>query len=316
MRFGGSGQGLAGGRYAGPMIVRRPFGRTGFESSRVLFGAAALAAMKPDRVEATLALVDRYGVNHVDTAAGYGESERRLADWLVDRRDRVFLATKTTEREGPAARASLERSLERMGVERVDSIQLHNLVEEADWQQAMGPGGALESLVAAREEGLVTHLGVTGHGTLAPAMHLRSLEVFPFASVLCPFSYSMMAQPEYAADFERLATVCRQRGVALQTIKSVARRRWPEEEPRAPRFSWYEPLEDPGAVARAVRWVLAREDVFLNSSSDARLLEPILRTAVAVSSGEASAPDTALMERDQARFGIEPLFVRGVSDAI
>ena len=110
--------------------------------------------------------------------------------------------TAAVDRSGEAARASLERSLERMGVDQIDSIQLHNLTDEEGWRTAMSPGGALEALVQAKDEGLVRFIGVTGHGTFAPSFHLRSLGEYDFASVLTPYSYTMMAQPEYAADFE------------------------------------------------------------------------------------------------------------------
>jgi aryl-alcohol dehydrogenase-like predicted oxidoreductase len=292
------------------MIATQEFGSTGFFSSRVIFGAAALAGMKPARVEATLALLERFGINHIDTAAAYGESERNLAGWLSSHRRQVFLATKTGERKGAAARASLERSLERMNVDSVDSIQLHNLVDEPGWQTAMGRGGALEALIRAREEGLVRFLGVTGHGTWAPAMHLRSLEVFEFASVLCPYSHAMMAQPDYAADFDALEQVCRDRGVALQTIKAVARRRW--SGPGDRRYSWYEPLNESEALRHAVHWVLGRPGLFLNSSSDGRLLEATLEAAAV----PGPRPSDAEMEADASRLGIAPLFVRDVNDAI
>ena len=292
------------------MLARRAFGATGFESSRVLFGAAALAAMKPARVEQTLALLEREGVNHIDTAAGYGDSELNLAGWLAQHRSEVFLATKTAERGGSEARAGLERSLTRMGVDHVDLIQLHNLVDHEGWQKAMGAGGAVEALLQARDEGLVRFIGVTGHGTLAPSMHQRSLDEFEFASVLCPYNFSMMAQPEYAADFETLAKTCRQRDVALQTIKSLARRRWQATD--GPKFSWYEPLTDGDAIRRAVHWVLSREDVFLNSSSDARLLEPTLIAAKEM----IESPTDREMQRDSDTFAIEALFERGLSDAI
>ena len=203
------------------MIETHPFGRTGHESSRILFGAAAMAAMKPARGQATLELLQSYGVNHLDTAASYGDSELNIAPWLRAHRDDFFLATKTGARDGEGARRSLEASLERMGVDSVDLIQLHNLVDEDGWQTAMGPGGAVEALSRARDEGLVRFLGVTGHGTYAPEMHLRSLEQFEFASVLCPYNFSMMQVPQYARDFEALDEACRARGVALQTIKSV-----------------------------------------------------------------------------------------------
>jgi len=292
------------------MMTRRAFGATGFESSRVLFGAAALAAMKPARIEQTLELLAREGVNHIDTAAGYGDSELNLAGWLAQHRSEIFLATKTPERSGSGARAGLEQSLTRMGVDHVDLIQLHNLVDPEGWQEAMGSGGAVEALVQARDEGLVRFIGVTGHGTFAPAMHQRSLDEFEFASVLCPYNFSMMAQPDYAADFESLATTCRERRVALQTIKSLARRRWQATD--GARFSWYEPLTDGDAIRRAVHWVLSRDDVFLNSSSDARLLEPTLIAAREI----LDRPTDHDMQQDGDAFAIEPLFERGLSDAI
>jgi aryl-alcohol dehydrogenase-like predicted oxidoreductase len=291
-------------------LQRAPFGSTGHESSRVIFGAAALAVMKPERAAGLLELLLERGVNHIDTAAGYGESEVCLAPWLREHRERFFVATKTRERTGDAARAGLERSLERMGIDQVDMIQLHNLVDEDGWQTAHGPGGAVEALAQARDEGLVRFLGVTGHGTYAPAMHLRSLERFPFASVLAPCSYTMLANPEYAADFAKLVDTCLDRGVGVQTIKSVARRRWTDEEAR--RFSWYEPLLDPDAIRRAVHFVLSRPGLFLNTSSDARLLPLILDAAA--ETAEAPAPDA--LAADIARYAMEPLFVRDVSDAL
>jgi len=292
-------------------IPRAPFGRTGHHSSRVVFGAAALAAMSESRAGSVLEQLLAHGVNHIDTAEAYGDSELRVAPWLRAHPGHFFLATKTRERTAQGARESLHRSLERLGVDRVDLVQLHNLVEEDDWRTALGPGGALEALVAARDEGRVRFLGVTGHGTLAPAMHLRSLERFPFDSVLAPCNFTLLANDDYAADFRALVETCRERGVAVQTIKSVARRRWREDDD-AKRFSWYEPLRDPDAIRRAVHFVLARPGLFLASSSDARLLPAVLAAA----SDAPEAPEAAALEADVARFGIEPLFVRGVSDAI
>jgi len=290
------------------MIEHIPFGRTGHNSSRTIFGAAALGAMSQDRANSVLELLPSYGVNHIDTAASYGDSELRLAPWLANHRDSVFLATKTGDRTAEGARESLRQSLERLDVAQVDLIQMHNLVDEAEWQTAMGPGGALEALIAAREAGLVRFIGVTGHGTRVAEMHLRSLERFDFDSVLLPYNFSMMQQPEYAADFEALLTLCQQREVAVQTIKSIARRRWTDQD-EDKRFSWYMPLREPQALRRAVHYVLARPGLFLNTSSDATLLGETL-TAAAESE---AAPDDQTLMRDIARMGIEPLFVRGIS---
>lgn len=293
------------------MIERIPFGRTGHASSRALFGAAALGRMRQDKADTVLETLLEFGVNHIDTAAGYGDSELRIAPWMKTHRADFFLATKTGERDASGARRSLERSLVRLGVERVDLIQLHNLVEAEEQKRALGPGGALEALVDARDAGLVRYIGVTGHGTFAPRRHLESLRQFPFDSVLAPCNFAMLAQPEYAADFEELYTTCREREVAFQAIKSVARRRWSEAD-EGPRHSWYHPIRDREALRRAVHFVLARPRVFLNTSSDTTLLRPTLEAAA----DHAAQPGDAAMNGDVRRLGIEPLFVRGVSDAV
>lgn len=293
------------------MIAQEPFGRTGHSSTRVIFGAAALGAMRPERAEAVLELLLERGINHLDTAASYGESELRLAPWLRAHPERFFLATKTGERSAEGAREGLHRSLERLGVDRVDLIQLHNLVDEAEWERALGPGGALEALIEARDQGLVRFIGVTGHGTRVAAMHRRSLERFAFDSVLLPYNCTMLAQPDYAADFDALVATCVERGVAVQTIKSVARRRWADDY-AGPRFSWYEPLRDPAAIRRAVHFVLARPGLFLNTSSDATLLATTLDAAAE----PLEAPPAAALERDVDTHAMRPLFIPGVAETV
>jgi aryl-alcohol dehydrogenase-like predicted oxidoreductase len=285
------------------MIPTTPFGRTGHDSSRVVFGAAALGSMSQVRADELLELLLRHGVNHIDTAASYGDSELRVGPWMAEHRRHFFLATKTGERTGEAARAELERSLDRLRVDSVDMIQLHNLVEPDEWEVAHGPGGAVEALVRAREEGLVRFIGVTGHGTRIARMHLRSLERHPFDSVLLPYSFVALDDPSYRSDVEDLLGLCEERGVAVQTIKAVARRRWPADY-HGKRFSWYEPIDDEAAIGRAVRWVLANPQLFLNTSSDARLLPVILDAAD--NGGE--APNDAALRSDVAELGIEPLF--------
>ncbi len=284
------------------VIERTPFGRTGHQSSRVIFGAAALGGMRQERADELLDVLLEFGVNHIDTAADYGDSELRLAPWLATHRDRFFLATKTGRRDGSGARAGLERSLTRLGVDSVDLIQLHNLVEPDEWTAAHAPGGAVEALVSARDEGLVRAVGVTGHGTRIAAMHLRSLERFDFDSVLFPYNFLLLQNDDYRTDAERLLERCEAQGVAVQTIKSVARRRW--ADPAAGRFSWYEPLDDPEAIGRAVRFVLARPGVFLNSSSDARLL----RTTLTAATAGGPAPTSSEMQADVAAHAMRPLF--------
>lgn len=280
-----------------------PFGSTGHDSSRIIFGAAALGGMRQERADATIEQVRAAGVNHFDTAASYGASEDRLHDYLQDHRGDVFLATKTGDRGGSAARASLERSLERMGVDSVDMIQLHNLVEEDEWREAHGPRGAVEALFAARDEGLCRFVGVTGHGLRIPRMHIRSLAEAPFAAVLYPWNHNLAQLDAYVADVADLEAACRADGVAMQTIKSIARRRW--ADPENPHFSWYEPIEEPDAFRRAIEFVLATPDVFLNTSSDARLLGAAFDIAATF---DGTVPDPAELARDRDELDIVPLF--------
>jgi aryl-alcohol dehydrogenase-like predicted oxidoreductase len=227
---------------------------------------------------------------------------------MGEHRSRFFLATKTGERDGTGARRSLERSLERLRVDAVDLVQLHNLVEEDEWAEAHGKGGALEALVGARDEGLVRFIGVTGHGTRIPRMHLRSLEHFAYDSVLLPYNPTMMAIDSYARDVEALLALAAERDVAVQTIKSIARRRF--SAPPAPgerRLSWYEPLTDAGAIARGVDYVLSRPRLFLNTTSDFRLLPAVLEAAQ--QPPRSPAPDA--LAADMARFEMTALFDGG-----
>jgi aryl-alcohol dehydrogenase-like predicted oxidoreductase len=292
------------------MIEKIPFGKTGHLSTRVIFGAAALGGMKQDKADPILDSLLEFGINHIDTAAAYGDSELRIGPWMREHRKQFFLATKTGDRTYDGARDSLNRSLERLQVEQVDLIQLHNLVDEKEWQTALGPKGALEAMVEARTKGLVRFIGVTGHGTQVAAMHRRSLERFGFDSVLFPYNFTMLGIPQYQADVEVLLKLCNERGVATQTIKSVARRRWKDDNQR--KFSWYEPLRDRDAIRRAAHFTLSRPGLFLNTSSDAT----ILRTILEVASETPTEPARAEMEADIAHFAMEPLFIPGVSDTI
>ena len=211
--------------YGRLMIPLQQFGRTGHLSTRVIFGAAALGGMSQARADATLAQVRAAGINHIDTARSYGESEVRLRPFLAEHRREVFLATKTGERTAAGARRQLEESLDRMEVDSVDLIQLHNLVEPDEWEVAHGPGGAVEALVQARDEGLVKFIGVTGHGLRIAGMHLRSLDRFDVDSVLLPYNFTLLQDTAYRADVEELLALCAARNVAVQTIKSAARGR-------------------------------------------------------------------------------------------
>jgi aryl-alcohol dehydrogenase-like predicted oxidoreductase len=285
------------------VIERAPFGATGHDSSRVVFGAAALSRVSKADADRALDLLLEHGINHIDVAASYGDAELRVAPWLKQHPGTFFLATKTDQRGYRAARDQIHRSLDRLGVDRVDSIQLHNLVDVIEWETALGAGGALEAAVEAREQGLVRFIGVTGHGLSVPEVHRRSLERFPFDSVLAPYNYVQMQDDRYADRFEALAAVCRERDVALQTIKSLARRRWDGRTATA--ATWYEPLRDPADIDLAVHWVLGRPGVFLLTTGDVEILPLLLDAAERF---ERRPPDEA-MAALAARNEATPLFV-------
>ncbi len=292
------------------MIETIPFGKTGHQSSRVIFGAAAIAAMRQEKADRILELLFEYGINHIDTAASYGDSELRVGEWMKRHRDRFFLASKTGDRTYEGAKAGIESSLQRLNVAQLDLIQMHNLVDQQEWNTAMGPGGALEALVEARDAGKVRFLGVTGHGTTVALRHRQSLERFAFDSVLLPYNFTMLAQPEYATNVDALLALCQSRGVAIQTIKAVARRRWQDDTAR--KFSWYEPLRDPAALRRAVHYTLSRPGIFLNTTSDATLLPMVFAAAAEV----CSTPTDAEMRADCDSQAMQPLFEVGGTDGI
>jgi aryl-alcohol dehydrogenase-like predicted oxidoreductase len=293
------------------VIPTLPFGSTGHHSTRIVFGAAALLESNEAQAAHTLELLLEHGVNHIDVAASYGDAELWVGRWMPEQRGRFFLATKTGERGYREARDQIRRSLDRLRTDRLDLIQLHNLVKEEEWQQAFSDEGALRACVEARDEGLVRFIGVTGHGTRVAAMHRRSLERFPFDSVLLPYNFLQMEEPEQARDFEALAALCRERGVAVQTIKSIARRRWPDgATPRT--TTWYEPLEAQEDVDRAVAWALARPGIFVNTASDVGLLERMLAAAERwAAAGAPGVGDEAPMREAAASLAMQPLFVHG-----
>ena len=259
------------------MIQRRPFGRTGHESTVTMFGAAALARVSQDEADRALDVLLRHGVNHIDTAARYGDSELRIGPWMARHRHHFFLATKTGSRTAKEARDDIHRSLERLRVDHVDLIQLHSLGHPDDWDQAMGPGGVLEAVIEARQQGLTRFIGVTGHGWTIPAMHRRSLARFDFDSVLMPYNFFMAENERYRRAFDEVVAICRERNVAVQIIKSIARGPWATTE--RSHTTWYQPLEAQVDIDRAVHWALGLPQVFLNTVGDLTLLPRVLEAA-------------------------------------
>jgi aryl-alcohol dehydrogenase-like predicted oxidoreductase len=285
------------------MIPVQPFGRTGHQSTRLLFGAAALGNVSQDEADQTMELIRAHGINHIDTAASYGDAELRLGPWMETHRGEFFLATKTGERTRAEAYNEIQRSLERLRTDQIDLIQLHNLVDEEEWRIAFSPGGALEGVIQAKDDGLVRFIGVTGHGVTVAAQHFRSLQEYDFDSVLLPYNLAMSRNERYIADFEKLVAVCTERGVAIQTIKSITRGPWGDHQHTA--NTWYQPLTDQDAIDTAVGWVLGREGLFLNTVGDIHILPMVIDAAERFT----QRPNDEQMRVLESAFGLEPLFV-------
>ncbi len=283
-------------------IEKLPFGNTGHRSTRVIFGSACLRRAKQSEADAILELLLKYGVNHIDTAPLYGDAELRIGPWMKHHRERFFLATKTDQRTYQAAREQFFRSLDRLQVDRVDLLQMHNLTDVVYRETVMGPAGALEFLVEARDQGLTRFIGVTGHGIQAPKMHLESLGRFAFDCVLLPCNYLLMQNPHYRDNFNQLISCCRERNIAVQTIKSIARGLWGNKA--RSHVTWYEPLTDEQSITKFVHWVQGRAGIFLIAVGDMQELPKFLTAAA----GFQSPPPDAEMKGLVEKLSMEPLF--------
>jgi len=246
--------------------------------------------------------IEQSGVNHVDTASSYGKSEQLLGDWIRRHGRSFFLATKTGERTKQAAYDQIRRSLDLLHVPQVDMIQLHALHEEPDWMTAFGPNGVLEAVIQARDEGLTRFIGVTGHSVPVPEFHLRSLGQFDFDSVLLPYNFVMMQNPLYAVNFNKLLNVCKERNVAVQTIKGITHAPW--NGAQQTRTTWYRPLEEQADIDLAVHWIFGNPQVFLNTAGDINILPRTLEAAHRFKSRPSDLDMQALTER----LKMEPLF--------
>ena len=285
------------------MIKKMAFGRTGHMSSRVIFGAAALGTVTQKEADETYDVLKKYDINHIDVAESYGEAELRIGPWMKRDRDSFFLATKTDQRTKQKALEDLYQSLEKLQTDHIDLWQFHCLVDQAEWDIAMGEGGVLEAAIEAKKQGLITYIGVTGHRLPAPSMHYQSLMRYDFDSVLFPYNFTMMSNPVYRDDVHKLMDLCKQRHVAMQTIKSLSR--GPVGDKVNPFATWYEPLTDPSAIAKSVHWVLNNPYVFLNSTGDITILPTLLAKA----SESMAAPTDEEMQALVCEQQIHPLFV-------
>ena len=273
-------------------MQQRRLGRLGHQSSVLIYGAAALGEVDQDTADASVQLALDAGINHFDVAASYGDAELRLGPWMPRIRDRIFLATKTGLRDRDAAWAQINASLERLQTDHLDLIQVHAVGDAEELDLVTRPGGSLEAVVRAREEGLAGAVGITGHGDQAPATHLEALRRFPFDTVLSPLNWVLAQDPAYLADYQALVAEVQAQDAGLMIIKSVARRNWPPEPAERDYGTWYEPFADQEAISAAVAWVLSHPEVTgIATPGDVRLLPLVIEA-------ERRLPETSLAEAE------------------
>lgn len=244
-------------------MEKRRLGRIGRMNSVLVFGGAALSEVTEGEADRAISLALDAGIDHFDTAAGYGDSELHYGRWMGEMAGRIFLSTKTDEREKEAARCQIEASLERLRVDSVDLIQLHAVGDLEDLDRATYRNGSLHAVVEARDEGLVRAIGITGHGHQAPATHREALRRYPFDTVLTPWNHVLARDEAYRRDFEELVDEVKHQDAGLMIIKTVARRNWPEGDPLGDQryATWYEPFDEPDKIRAAVSWALSHEEV-------------------------------------------------------
>jgi len=277
-------------------MEKRRLGRLEHHSTVLIYGAAALAEVSQEVADRSVEEALAAGINHFDVAAGYGEAELRLGPWMSRIRDRIFLATKTGNRDKESAWRQINDSLRRLQTDRVDLLQLHAVGDLDDLDAATGPEGALSAAVRAQEEGLIGAIGITGHGHEAPATHLEALRRHPFATVLTPLNPVLWRDEKYRADYEALVEEVQRQDAGLMTIKTVSRRNWRERAEHS-HTTWYEPYADQERITAAVSWVLAHPEVTgLATAADVGLLGMMItaeqaRTSVSEAEGQLAGDD-------------------------
>ncbi len=258
-------------------MEKRTLGRTGHESTVVTFGAFSVGYVSQDEADEAIRIVLDHGVNHIDIAPSYGESMERMAPWMPEIRDSVFLGAKTRFRSRDDAWRDVESITKRLNVEDFDLFQLHSVISLEELDKATGKGGALETLIEMREQGLAKWLGITGHGPYVPSTILEALRRFDFDTVMFPLNPAMARNPDYRRDSEALLAEANAQDVGIQTIKMIARGGWSDGARDC--HTWYDPHREQADIDRSLWWVLSQPMHTAPSSGEIGLLPKVLDAA-------------------------------------
>jgi aryl-alcohol dehydrogenase-like predicted oxidoreductase len=259
----------------------RRLGRTGHLSSIITFGCCSIGRVSQKEADKVIELALSKGVNHFDVAPSYGEAELRLKPWMKEYRDDVFLACKTGKRTKKEAGDELSKSLRRIGVDYFDLYQFHGLDDLGELEVAFGPEGALQTMIEARDEGLIKHIGITSH---RPPTIIEALKRFDLDTVLFPMNFVLSKHRLPENDYEPLLRIAEQRDIGTIVMKAFAKRPWPHsivEQPREkrPYSTWYEPFDTQLEIERCLNFALSQRVTTLASACDISLVPMIIKAA-------------------------------------
>ena len=255
-------------------MEKRKLGKTEHMSSILTFGSAALWQVSQVEADAAIELAIEHGVNHFDVSPRYGQAEIRLGPWMQKHHKEVFLACKTTERGKTKAWESIKRSLEILKVDYFDLFQFHGVNDLETLNVVLGPMGALEAVLEAKEKGLVRHIGVTGH---RPFVHIEALNHFNFDTVLFPINRVLATNRNDFTDFLPLLDIVREKNVGTIGIKAIAKRPW-EANMRMYR-TWYEPFDEQEEIDKSLWYALSQGITTAAMPADLRLWPFIIDAA-------------------------------------
>jgi len=273
-------------------MEQRRLGQTEHRSSVITFGTYAVGNVGQDEADRAIEFALAHGINHFDVAPTYAEAELHLGSYLKRHpQPQLYISCKTQERDAAAAREELLRTLDRLGRDRCDLYQLHAVGDLAELDRCFAPNGSMSAILAARQEGLVTSIGITGHGMASPATHTEALRRFPFASVMVSVNPSLDAVPAFRRDWQALVTACQAADVGILVLKATAKAPWRDREPT--HNTWYEPLTDQTEIDRAISWALDLPVTTLCSSGDLTVFPKVIDAAERYRRG--TSDETALV---------------------
>jgi aryl-alcohol dehydrogenase-like predicted oxidoreductase len=252
-------------------MQQKRLGRTGNNSSQIILGTAAFWDSDQEEAEKTLEYALENGINHIDIAPQYGNAQQVAGEWIGAQREKIFLGCKTLTRDRDAAWGDLETSLELLHTDSIDLYQFHAVTTMQELEKILAPGGAAETFLEAKQQGLVRWLGITGHGMFAASVQIAALENMDLDTIMFPLNPRLMAHPVYQKDAKQLLDLAMQRDLGVMVIKSIAKAPWEESVKRY--NCWYEPYDQQSVINDSVRFVLSQSGVSaLVSAGDIRLL--------------------------------------------